>query len=286
VVDGDGQPLGDGFVTVVCPEPAEGAARETTVSLGPEGEVSAPACPVTACLELNHAGLVRAAAWEVPPQRVVTLVARPLARLEGRVLDPEGKRVVGARVTVVRGEDDAAPLPAFVSTNTTTDEDGAFAFARVERPPCDACTEAAGRCSGVEEDEGRMWGRVTVVAQSPGFVAGSVTLELHEGGDDTEVRLVAPGRPISGRVLPAGEGGEQLRVVARASDRPWELLEATVGTDGRFEITEVGAGSYELRVLRGRQEVARARAGAGSRIELQAAPGATPDAAAPAAPSG
>jgi hypothetical protein len=74
--------------------------------------------------------------------------------------------------------------------------------------------------------------------------------------------------------------------VARATERPWELLEATVGADGRFEVREVGAGSYELRVLRGRQEVARARAGAGARIELHAAPGATPDEAVPAAPSG
>jgi hypothetical protein len=148
----------------------------------------APAA-VVAALGLSLAGSIRVGAAEEP-----TDPASDRVTVEGKVVDPEGRPVPGAKLFVGPLRDEQA----FRTPRTTTDTAGRyrFAIARSEIPP-------AGRGSGP-------WGSVQVVAEAAGFgpawtdpgaVAASRSTVLRLARDDVPIEgTVADleGRPLAG----------------------------------------------------------------------------------------
>jgi hypothetical protein len=125
------------------------------VEVGAEGEFVGPGCRGVVCAEFRHPNLLPREPWVFEPnQPEQTVTARPLERVVGTVLDPEGQPVAGAQLVVRRGiDDDPTALPPFTGRSTLSDAEGVFTFARVERPPCDPCGEASGRCEPGQVEE-------------------------------------------------------------------------------------------------------------------------------------
>ena len=264
VEDVDGLAVDDGRLILHC---LGEAGAGLAVELGPEGEFRGPGCVGVACAELVHSGLVPREPWVLAAGEAATLVARPLGRREGVVVDPEGRPVAGARLMAraAPGEE-AGALPPFTSRSAVSDAEGRFAFFRVERPPCDPCGEVSGRCSEGEAQEVRGAGTIAVTARARGFRETVRTLVIEEGEETWEIRLEAPEAPVRGRLVdPEGAAYPRARILARSSERSAEIHHAAVGEDGSFELAELGEGSYEVRAIQDGVELAReggVRAGA------------------------
>lgn len=262
VVDTDGSPVAEGRVILHClahgadsSAPIEGGV----VELGPEGEFAGPGCRGSVCVELRHATLLPRDPWVLEPNApAATLVARPLERVVGSVSDAEGRPVAGAQVLVRRGRDSDEPgaLPPFTSRNTVSDGEGFFNFARVERPPCDLCGEASGRCEPGDAREVPTYATLLVIARAPGFRP----TEVEVGVDDDEpwqIVLLPPLAPLQGTLTDAeGRAYPRARVLARAQARGHELHQAKASS-GEFSLVELGEGAYDLRAVQDGVELAR-----------------------------
>ncbi len=271
IVDSDNLPVSEGRVILHCLRPGAEQAYPIdggALEVGAEGEFVGPGCRGTICAEFRHTHLLPREPWvfEVnKPEQ--TVVARPLARVTGTVVDPQGNPVAGARVMVRRGrDDDPTALPPFTSRTTASDAEGVFNFARVERPPCDPCGEASGRCEAGDVAEVPAYNALILVARAPGFRSVEKPVEL--GEEDWQITLLPPADPMIGTLQDAeGRAYPRARVLARSRARAHEVHQAIV-TGGEFTLAELGEGLYDLRALQDGVELASASAEAGEHVAL------------------
>lgn len=261
VVDEDGVAVTDGSVALACLEsdPPGRPVPGGVVELDAEGRFEGPGCRGPVCVELMHGSLIRAEPWSVHPGGPVELSARALSRLEGTVLDPSGAPVASAQITMVAPPDDEDPtaLPPFTSRNASTDADGRFSFARLERPPCDACAEAAGRCQGGAPPELPTYSRMLVVVRADGFRIAERPVDV-SADEALEIRLEAAAAPIRGRLQdPDGRPYPRARVLARSLVRPYEQ-HAAEPAGLAFRLTGLSDGDYALRAVQDGIELAEA----------------------------
>lgn len=260
VVDEDGAPVGEGQLVLWCRDTEGRVARirEGVLPLDAEGRFEGPACRGEVCPELRHPARVPAEAWALRPGIEVTLEARLLPRLWGRVVDPQGVAVAGAAVslTLPLDEDDpSALLPVGVS-QTSSDADGEFSVPRLERPPCDACQAARGACP---DEILPVSDRVQVSARAAGWAPGSRVVELDEGDADApfEVVLAPATAAIRGHLVDAeGVSLPRALVLARSESQPHEQHRSEAG-EGTFAFEALAEGPYTLRALQDGRELAR-----------------------------
>ncbi len=253
VIDEQGDPVDHGTVSLRCLEDDE--VREIpggVVELGEDGEVRAIACRAMVCVELHHPTLRRADPWVLRPGEPAVLRARALSRLHGTVDTDGGRPVAGATVIISSPEDGDphATLPT-VARTTTTDADGVFTIALVERPPCDPCLDASQGCA---DGELPVHERVRITATIEGFAPTMTEVEV--SGDPVELRVVAADDALVGVLLdPRGQAYPRAFVFARSLERPGEQHRAVVDGDA-FAFESLGAGTYGLRAVQDGIELA------------------------------
>ena len=271
IVDTDNLPVSEGRVILHCLRPRAEQAYPIdggALEVGAEGEFVGPGCRGLICAEFRHTHLLPREPWvfEVN-QPEQTVVARPLARITGTVVDPQGNPVASARVMVRRGrDDDPTALPPFTARTTASDAEGVFNFARVERPPCDPCGEASGRCEAGDVAEVPAYNALILVARAPGFRSVEKPVELDD--EDWQITLLPPLDPLIGTLQDAeGRAYPRARVLARSRARAHEVHQAIV-TGGEFTLAELGEGPYDLRALQDGVELTTASAEAGGQVAL------------------
>ena len=271
IVDNDGMPVAEGMVILHClPTGADQSfpIEAGAVAVGSEGSFVGPGCRGLVCAEFRHTHLLPREPWVFEPNRdEQTVIARPLERITGTVVDPAGQPVAGARLMVRRGsDDDPMALPPFTAPSTVSDAEGVFNFARVERPPCDPCGEASGRCEVGDVAEVPAYNALVLVARAPGFRSVERAVEL--GDEDWQVTLLPPAEPLTGTLQDAeGRAYPRARVLARSRARGYEVHQAVVRA-GEFVLPELGDGAYDLRALQDGAELAHAEGEAGQHVAL------------------
>jgi hypothetical protein len=261
VVDEHGAGVEEGTLVLRCLDDDDDvtAIPGGTVALGDDGEFEAPGCNARVCVELHHASLVPATAWELRAGEHAQLRARGLARLHGVVVDGGGEPVAGAQVTFSPpdGADPTAVSP-FTTRTTGTDADGMVSVARIERPPCGPCEIASGRCN---DEPLPVLGEMLAVVRARGFGPLERAIEVGAGvhadpSDPLRLVLGAPAETLSGVLVdPHGRAYPRAFVLARSSARQREQLHAVVdGTS--FEFADVGDGAYDLRAIQDGVEIA------------------------------
>ncbi len=268
IVDPDGMPVTEGRVILHCLRtggshsfPIDGGV----VEVGEEGQFAGPGCRGVVCAEFRHTHLLAREPWFFEPNRAEQVVT---ARITGTVVDPEGHPVAGARLMVRRGsDDDPSALPPFTANSTVSDAEGVFNFARVERPPCDPCGEASGRCEPGDAAEVPAYNALVLVARGAGFRGVELPVEL--GQEDWQVTLLPPLPALTGTLKDAnGHDYPRARVLARSHVRRYEVHQAVVKA-GAFAFTELGDGGYDLRALQDGATLATANeVEAGSQLAL------------------
>jgi RNA polymerase sigma factor (sigma-70 family) len=146
-----------------------------------------------------------------PPASLPTIARLPPAtlKLTGRVLDSSRLPLAGAVVRAGRFQ-------------TTTDQAGAFSLALAP-------------------------GRYNVLAIFPGFASGKQKIEM--GSDASTDFFLDPGAVVQGRVQRAGLDQPVAEASVILLDRRLGLVEAartTTDRDGRFELRDLPAGTFEL----------------------------------------
>lgn len=261
VVDEDGGPVVEGQIVLWCLRPDGEVARirDGVVSLDEEGAFTGPACRGEVCPALRHPSRIPADEWVLRRGDRAILATRMLPRLWGTVLDPEGQLVAGAQV-VVTMPDDEDPLSALPVTTarTSSDADGLFSLARIDRPPCDPCQRAQGAC--YEDELLPVHDRVVLTARAPGWAPGSIEVDVEEASDPdapVELRLRTAEAAITGTLLDAaGEPLPRAIVLARSELRPHEQHRAEA-TDGVFAFESLADGAYGLRAIQDGTELLR-----------------------------
>lgn len=264
VVDADGGPVEGGTLVLWCLGDDDTVARIEggVLELDDEGRFEGPACRGRlVCPELRHPALVPAEPWSVRPGTEVTLEARMLPRLWGRVVDPGGAAIAGAAVTLQLppDEEDPVAVPPVVATQTSSDADGEFSVARVERPPCDPCQAARQACPDELLPVGD---RLLVTARAPGWAPGSRVVELDAEGTDADAPVDVVLRPataaITGTLVDAeGRAPPRAFVLARSQSQPLEQHRAEAG-DGSFTLEGLAEGPYAVRAIQDGRELAAA----------------------------
>jgi hypothetical protein len=262
VVDTDGAAVEEGRLVLWCLGNDGRVARIEggVLELDEEGRFSGPACRgELVCPELRHPALVPAEPWSLRPGTEGTLEARPLPRLWGRVVDPGGTPVVGAMVgfSEAPDEDDPTAVLPVVASQTSSDADGEFSVARVERPPCDPCQTARQACP---EESLPVADRVLVTVRAPGWAPGSRVVELG-AMDDADTPVDVALRPatasITGTLVDAqGHALPRAVVLARSQSQPHEQHRAEA-SDGTFSLPGLAEGPYAVRAIQDGRELLR-----------------------------
>lgn len=276
VYDDDGIPVESGTVILSCldgrGEPG-GFIPGGVAKLSEDGTFVAPGCGGTVCAQLQHPTLLQSEAWVLEPGINEELGARPLERLRGRVRTVDGEGVASARLVLLPTpeDDDPRAVSPFVSRKTSTDVDGSFFFAKIERPPCDPCGEVQGRCEPGAPAEIPSYAEMLLTARAPGHALAEMRIDT-DRSNDLVVVLPDPGEPLIGTIVgPDDRGYRRARVLAVGTgDRRYDKHGAEPDTEGAFSLDELAAqGRYDLRVLQDGVEVAQASdVGAGDNLSL------------------
>jgi len=255
IVDDDGEPLEGGSITLSClVDDAVVPIAGGTVTIEEDGAFEAPGCAGTICAVLDHPAAIAAEPWVLEVGRAAVLRATTLPRLWGVVEDASGEPIVAASVRLVPpadAGDDPAALPV-VTSSTTTDGDGFWSVALVERPPCDPCREAIGACA---EPTLVVHERLEIHARAPGHAPAQVELDLstprgRAPEDPVRVRLGPPAAALHGTLVdPEGRPYPRAQVLARSVARPGEQHTVRVEDEAAFRFAELGDGEYELRAI-------------------------------------
>jgi hypothetical protein len=260
VVDEDGGAVTEGQLVLWCHTTDGEVARirDGVLALDAEGRFEGPACRGEVCPELRHPARIPAEPWSLRPGTETTLEARLLPRLWGRVVDPDGAAVAGATVglSLPLDEDDPRAVLPVVATQTSSDADGEFSVARLERPPCDPCQAARQACP---DELLPVADRVQVTARAPGWAPGSRVVELGEGDADApvEVALQRATAAITGRLVDVdGAALPRALVLARSESQPHEQHRAEAG-DGVFAFEGLAEGPYTVRAIQDGLELVR-----------------------------
>lgn len=269
IVDDDGEPLDGGHVSLRCLYDDEVIAIPgNSWKLDEEGSFDAPGCLGIVCVDLHHPTAIPAEPWTLAPGEPAVLRATTLPRLFGTVVDRRDHPIAAARVTV-RGPidgDDAAMVPT-IGTTTTTDADGVFSFALVQRAPCDPCTEADRGC---DEQPLLLHDRVLVGVSAEHHAPARVEIEIDGGTVQAPpIRMSPPADVLSGTLVDAnGDAYPRATVLARASGDPSEQHQVEVAAE-TFAFESLGAGPYDLRALQDGVELAtKAGVKPGDDVEL------------------
>jgi len=269
IVDDDGEPLEGGHVSLRCLYDDEVTAIAGNAwKIDDDGAFEGPGCLGIVCVELHHATAIPAEPWSLVPGEPGLLRATTLPRLHGTVVDRRDRPIAAARVTVRAPTDgEAEATVPTIGTTTTTDVDGMFSFALVQRPPCDPCTEVDRGC---EDTPLLLHDRVLVGVHADRFAPARVEVEI-EGSDIVAppIRMTPPADALSGTLVdPAGDAYPRATIIARASDDPSEQHQTEIA-DGGFAFESLGAGPYDLRALQDGLELATAsRVKPGDDVEL------------------
>ncbi|MGB1013841.1 MAG: carboxypeptidase-like regulatory domain-containing protein [Nannocystaceae bacterium] len=261
VTDGAGEPLDGGLLILHCL--ARGAAASNLIPGGvvrveADGSFEGPSCLGLVCAEFRHPSRVPLHPWELRGAGPHELAATLLDRSEGRVEGSDGQPIAGARITVrpVPGENLPTAVPPFPSPVTSSDADGEFMFPRLERPPCDACSEANGSCQADEIRDLPVYHSLRISAQAPGYRPAQLDVDL----DDTEpwrLVMLPPAPAISGSVTDMqGRPYARVHVLATSEERPSEYHRARA-VAGKFEFDGLGEGPHELRAIQDGVELAQ-----------------------------
>ncbi|MEQ8763991.1 MAG: carboxypeptidase regulatory-like domain-containing protein [Planctomycetota bacterium] len=157
----------------------------------------------------------------------IRVVLQPGSRLAGRVVDPSGEPVSGARLTTKTGME--RYMSAFdASGNASTDEQGRF--------------EMAGLSPGT----------ITVSVSHPDFAGASrrYTLETAQVIDDVEI-VLSTGGTIEGRLIDASGKPASGQMVFATQPGRVDFKRATSDEDGYFLLTGLTAGTYQVTALLG-----------------------------------
>ncbi len=279
VVDLDGVAVEDGVLTFAClgGDDPGGLIPGGTVRLGEDGEFEGPGCNDEVCVRLQHPALIQDRPWVVQPGRPVELVARPLEQLNGTVFGHDGEPVAGARLMMVPPPeaDDPYAVSPFVSRQTSTDADGWFAYFRIERPPCDPCGEASGRCEPDAEAALPTYGEMLLTVRAPGHRIAEQLVGAEDEGP-LEIQLELPATPIGGTLVDGdGDAYPRASVVATARGRAYDRHAAEV-VGSSFSIDGLGDSTYDLRATQDGVELARAQdVRPGDEVRLVGTPSAT-----------
>jgi RNA polymerase sigma factor (sigma-70 family) len=269
-----GQALAPGLVSAKVSTLLEGANRAMFLNKC-KMAILLISCTALLAAGLGLAGMRRASAQpakEPPPAEKATAAARAAAgdvvQVRGRVLDPAGKPLAGAKLYLgghTRLEKPAYPVRA------TSGDDGRFAFS-LPRAALDTTGEddSAYQVLAVAKGYGCGWTTISSAARQ------EVTLRL---GEDAVVKgriLDADGRPAASArlsvtgVASKGPGG-QPSAGGWQGPLPGQAEVLTTGADGRFQVAVVGSGRIVHLRLEGRG-IATARFDAqGAAFEYQAA---------------
>jgi protocatechuate 3,4-dioxygenase beta subunit len=169
----------------------------------------------------------------------VDIVLRSACTVAGRVLDPDGEPVAGARI----GLDVSGPMKFFAgrfdltggaSVQTTSDEDGQFLLIGINagdsiRLAAEASGYAPGKCSPLQ--------------LSPGQQLAGVELQLGPGGLITGIVQSATGEPIPGALVRVSPSGQEWSLVWGAGD-PDRIYSDELG---RFEKQVFGTDPVSVR---------------------------------------
>lgn len=270
IVDTEGRPVPGGMVSVHCAD--DGAVMPGgRVKVDARGHFEAPTCSAGVCVRLSHTSMIQVEPWEVSAGDR-NLLARPLARLVGKVVDGQGVAIVGAKLTIRDTESDIALAPAFVDRSTISDAEGEFAFARVEMPVCDRCAALDGSCEvGESRPADLVDGPMEIIASHPDHALLQASFEASRSHP---LHLVMPRglKPLRGRLIGSDEQPfARARIALQSELRRFERRTARVDAQGRFEFRGLGTGPYQLIATQDGIELARKPGvGAGdAEVELQ-----------------
>lgn len=265
VYDEDGIPVDGGVVILSCldgrGEPGAfipgGVAK-----LDEDGSFVSTGCGGTVCAQLQHPTLLQTQPWVLESGETRELEARPLERLRGQVRNAEREGVASARLVLLPTpeDDDPRAVSPFVSRKASTDADGSFFFAKIERPPCDPCGEVQGRCEPGAPAEIPSYTQMLLTARAPGYAVGEVRIDT-EASDNLLVIVPAPGEPLIGSLLGRDDRPyRRARILATGSgDRRHDKHGAQPDTEGAFSLDELAAGQrYDLRAIQDGVELATA----------------------------
>lgn len=151
----------------------------------------------------------------------IEILLKPGATVSGRVLSPDGRPVIGARVGLVTDEPEPMGLGG-----TTSDGDGAYRL------------------------EGLTPGRFSLEATSEDYVRATKEIEARAGANKLDLQFEG-GQQVSGSVTdtsgtPLGGAWVQLA----AAGRDWGGPETTTKPDGTFKVEGVGDGDYKINASR------------------------------------
>ena len=245
VVDEWGQALSEGSIALFCAEHGQ-LLPGPRIQLDEDGWFEATGCAQGVCAELSHTSKIQDGPWLLQIGQVAELRARSLAALQGTVRSFNGSLVVGAKLTLLDNEYDPVSVAPTVTRHTSTDLEGRYQYFWLERPICDICASASGRCLLGEERELPVYeGELLLIVSAPGFRIHSQVV-VGPSADDLDIVLQPPEAPVVGTLVDAaGKFYLRAKVVIESKERPYEKHSAVV-KDGTFRFGNLGTGPYSL----------------------------------------
>jgi protocatechuate 3,4-dioxygenase beta subunit len=174
----------------------------------------------------------QASGVQVPPDPPIRLELKPSAAVEGRTVDPDGKPIAGARVSVHPSDPMSMgrgfrAFSASMSRQAVSDETGFFRLEDV------------------------IPGGIELMAMATGYQQAEIqNLEVRSGQELRSLEVVlAPGAVVEGRVLsPSGQplAGAEVGVVQPSHGFGFGFGAATTDGDGRYRLEGVAPGTRSV----------------------------------------